>query len=145
MAVMLIQGTVSHLERNASSVRFRIGEHQLDVVHQPDLFLLEDGVAVQLLVEADPAAGMLDVLALKCEGHPPIYLGPRMGWWVATVAILIAMAGVFVRHEWLLLIPGMLCLAQTYFLKRRTRVFETFTSELAEPRKPRLFTGPDRA
>ena len=56
MAVMLIQGTVSHLERNASSVRFRIGEHQLDVVHQPDLFLLEDGVAVQLLVEADPAA-----------------------------------------------------------------------------------------
>jgi hypothetical protein len=49
---------------------------------------------------------------------------------------------VFVRHEWLLLIPGMLCLAQTYFLKRRTRVFETFTSELAEPRKPRLFTRP---
>jgi hypothetical protein len=72
-----MRGTVSYLERSASSVRVRIGEHQLHVVHQPELFLLEDGVAVQLLVDTDPAADLLDVLALKCEGHPPIYLGPR--------------------------------------------------------------------
>jgi hypothetical protein len=141
MPVMLIEGTVSHVERDASSVRFRVGEHQLDVVHQPDLFLLEDGVSVQLLVDGDSASGTLDVLALKCEGHPPIYLGPRMGWWVATVGIVIAMAAVIVRHEWLLLVPGMLCLAQSYFLKRRMRVFEAFTHALAEPRTPPSFTG----
>jgi hypothetical protein len=133
MAVTLIQGTVTHLARNASSVSFCIRKHPLRICSpQPDLFLLENGIFVQLLADTSTYPEALDVLALKCEGHPPIYLGPRMGWSCALAAIAVAMASLISHHEWFLALPGTLAIAQGYFLMRRARVFESFTSELAE-------------
>jgi hypothetical protein len=135
MAVTLIQGIVTHLERDASSISFRIRKHALRIsTPQPDLFLLENGIFVQLLADTDGFPEALDVLALKCERHPPIYLGPRMGWWCALTAIAVAAAAFVSHHETLLALPGLLGIAQVYFLMRRARVFESFTSELAELR-----------
>jgi hypothetical protein len=135
MAVTLIQGTVTHLERDASAIEFRVRKHQLRIATpQPDLFLLENGIFVQLLADTSGYPEALDVLALKCERHPPIYLGPRMGWSSALVAIAVAAAAFVSRHEVFLMLPGLLGLAQVHFLMRRARVFESFTSELAELR-----------
>ena len=133
MAVTLIQGTVTHLERDASSVSFCIRKHPLRIASpQPDLFLLENGIFVQLLADTSTYPEALDVLALKCERHPPIYLGPRMGWSWALTSLTVATASVMSHHEWFLALPGILAIAQGYFLVRRARVFESFTSELAE-------------
>jgi hypothetical protein len=134
MAVTLIQGTVTHLERNASSISFRIRKHQLRMSFQPELFLLENGTFVQLLVDTERDFQAPEVLALKCDGYPPIYLGPRMGWSCAFAAITVAMAALTSHHEWFLLLPALLAIAQGHFLMRRARVFESFTSELAELR-----------
>lgn len=134
MAVTLVQGTVTHLERTDSSISFRIRKHHLRISFQPELFLLENGTFVQLLADTDCNLEVLDVLALKCEGYPPIYLGPRLGWSCAIAAIAVAMAAFTSHHEWFLVLPVMLGIAQGYFLMRRARVFESFTTELAEMR-----------
>jgi hypothetical protein len=101
---------------------------------QPELFLLENGTFVQLLVDTDRSFETPDVLALKCAGYPPIYLGPRTGWACALAGITVAMAALTSHHEWFLILPGMLAIAHGHFLMRRARVFESFTSELAELR-----------
>ena len=135
MAVTLIQGTVTHLERDASSIRFRIRKHQLRIATaQPDLFVLENGIFVQLLADTSGFPAALDVLALTCGRHPPIYLGPRIGWSGALAAIAVAAAAFVSHHEIYLALPAMLGIAQVHFLMRRARVFESFTSELAELR-----------
>lgn len=135
MAVTLIQGAVTHLERDASSISFRIRKHQLRIAtSQPDLFLLENGIPVQLLADTSGYPDALDVLALKCARHPPIYLGPRMGWSCALAALAVAAAAFLSHHELFLALPGLLGIAQVHFLMRRARVFESFTSELAELR-----------
>jgi hypothetical protein len=138
MAVTLIQGTVTHLDRDASSVTFRIRTHLLRISSShPDLFLLENGIFVQLLAEADTWPGALEVLALKCARHSPIYLGPHLGWSGVLVAITAAAAALISHHELLLALPVMLGIAQGHFLMRRARVFESFARELGELRDAR--------
>src|SRR4051812_44923806 len=118
MAVTLIQGPVTHLERDASSISFRIHKQLLRARPQLDLFLLENGKSVQLLADTASQTDALDVLALKCEGHPPIYLGPRMGWSCAFAAIAVAITAVVSNNEWLLLFPAAIAIAHGYFLRR---------------------------
>jgi hypothetical protein len=132
MALTLFQGTVTQLERDGSILRFRIGKHLIQVSLHPDLLLLENGASVQLLAEPDPRTDALDVMALKWEGGPTVYLGPRMGWSVSLAALTVTAAAFISQQLWLLMFPAMLAVAKWHFLRRRARVFESFASELAE-------------
>jgi hypothetical protein len=138
MAVRLVQGAVTDLQRNESSVSFRIRKHVFRASPHPDLFLLENGTFVQLLVDVDLGPQPVPVHALKCEGYPPVYLGPRIGWSSALAAVAVALAAVASHHEWFLTLPAMLGIAHGYFLMRRARIFESFTTELAELRNAPL-------
>jgi hypothetical protein len=138
MAVRLVQGAVTDLERHESSVSFRIRRHVFRAPAHPDLFLLENGTFVQLLVDVDLGPQPTPVHALKCEGYPPVYLGPRMGWSSVLAAGVVALAAVASHHGWLLTLPAMLGIGHGYFLMLRARVFESFTSELAELRNAPL-------
>jgi hypothetical protein len=134
MALMLFQGTVAHLERDGSILRFRIGKHLIQVSLHPDLLLLENGASIQLLAESDAATDALDVMALKWEGGPTVYLGPRLGWSCSLAALAVTLTAFISHQEWLLMFPALLAVAKWHFLRRRARVFESFASELAEVR-----------